>query len=311
MTVEEVTPESYQSVVVKPYHVFGSAEFNRLNRNKVDEVFYLLFKDTKYRIALVGGRKNTEFNSPFSAPFCGFIPLGADIRIPFIEEAVDALVQWAPGKQIDSVTITLPPSIYSESFVSKAINVLLRKNFSIHQQDLNHHFNLFKLGSSYEESIWHNARKNLKHALSNNLSFTLCRNDDEKKRAYDVIKLNRDARGFPLRMTWEQVCATTDIIEADFFLVEKDQDQIAAAIVFHVGSSIVQVVYWGDLPQFSQLKTMNYLSYEIFKFYKQKKIEIVDIGPSTDKSIPNYGLCEFKESIGCDVSTKFTFTLKI
>jgi len=33
----------------------------------------------------------------------------------------------------------------------------------------------------------------------------------------------------------------------------------------------------------------------------------IDIGPSTENSIPNYGLCEFKESIGCDISPKYTF----
>ena len=35
------------------------------------------------------------------------------------------------------------------------------------------------------------------------------------------------------------------------------------------------------------------------------------IGPSTESSIPNYGLCEFKESIGCEINQKFTFSKEI
>jgi hypothetical protein len=56
---------------------------------------------------------------------------------------------------------------------------------------------------------------------------------------------------------------------------------------------------------------MNFLSYKIFEFYKKTGIRIVDIGPSTENSVPNHGLCEFKESIGCDISTKFTYRKEI
>ena len=62
---------------------------------------------------------------------------------------------------------------------------------------------------------------------------------------------------------------------------------------------------------FSEFKTMNFLSYEVFKYYKENGIKVVDIGPSTEDSIPNHGLCEFKESIGCDLSPKYSFYKKI
>ena len=37
----------------------------------------------------------------------------------------------------------------------------------------------------------------------------------------------------------------------------------------------------------------------------------VDIGPSTENSEPNYGLCEFKEGIGCKIVPKYTFSKEI
>ena len=58
------------------------------------------------------------------------------------------------------------------------------------------------------------------------------------------------------------------------------------------------------------LKSMNYLSYKIFEFYNSKGIEILDIGISTECGIPNYGLCEFKENIGCDASSRFTLIVE-
>ena len=56
---------------------------------------------------------------------------------------------------------------------------------------------------------------------------------------------------------------------------------------------------------------MNFLAYHVFNFYKKNGIKVIDIGPSTENSIPNHGLCEFKESIGCDISPKHSFCLKI
>ena len=54
---------------------------------------------------------------------------------------------------------------------------------------------------------------------------------------------------------------------------------------------------------------MNYLAYSLFDYYADNGLRILDIGPSTEDGIPNYGLCEFKESIGCSVTMKYSFEL--
>jgi lipid II:glycine glycyltransferase (peptidoglycan interpeptide bridge formation enzyme) len=109
-------------------------------------------------------------------------------------------------------------------------------------------------------------------------------------------------------MTWGQILETTSVIQADFFLAKNSMQQdIASAIVFHVRErEIVQVIYWGDKPEYSEHKTMNYLSFKVFEYYKHAGFKYVDIGPSSENSLPNYGLCEFKESIGCFISPKIT-----
>ena len=153
---------------------------------------------------------------------------------------------------------------------------------------------------------------NLKIAFSNNLIFKQCTSYEEKKLAYNIISLNRKSRGFPLRMSWVHIENTIKLIPADFFLLlNADQHIIASSIVFNVSQGIVQIIYWGDNPQFSALKTMNFLAYKIFEFYKQQNYIVIDIGPSTENSVPNYGLCDFKESIGCDISLKLGFQINL
>lgn len=145
--------------------------------------------------------------------------------------------------------------------------------------------------------------------MNSGLHFKLCTNDDEKGLVYEIICKNRQSHGYPLRMSWQQVFDTTRIIKSDFFIVhDKLENPIASAIVFHIAKNIVQVIYWGDIHEYSNLKTMNFLSFSVFEHYKKQGILTVDLGPSTENSAPNYGLAEFKESIGCMINPKYTFT---
>jgi hypothetical protein len=308
MTIEQVSAAEFDAALKSPYHVFASAAFNHMNEAKADELFFLLFKDTKTRLALCAARVGTELRTPFSAPCGGFSFISDDLKFQYLDEAVDLLIAWARSKDIGNVKITLPPMLYNEAFISKQFNTFYRKGFAISASDINHSFRTEKFDAQYIPSLWHNARKNLRISLDSNLTFRQTKSESEREEAYSVIRDNREARGFPLRMTWEQVRTTTEVITSDFFLVTNGEKNVASAIVFHVAPGIVQIIYWGDLPEFASLKTMNFLSYHVFQHYKNSGIRIIDIGISTDNSIPNFGLCDFKESIGCDVTSKFSLS---
>jgi hypothetical protein len=267
-----------------------------------------LFKDSKYRLGLVCGKREGKLLSPFSAPFGGFSFFHDDVRLGSIDEALVLLVDWAQGQGIGEIHLTLPPAFYHESFIAKQVNCLFRNGFGIGTVDLNYAYDTRSFGEDYSRTIWYNARKNLKIAEDRQFSFRVCDTLAEKRAAYEVIRQNRTSRGFPLRMGWEQVEATIGQIQADFFLVDNPEGlSVASAIVFHVAPGTVQVIYWGDLPEYAQHKTMNFLSYQVFRHYHERKVNWVDIGPSSEHSVPNYGLCEFKESIGCSISSKFAF----
>lgn len=312
METIEVTAAEFKRVIPNPYFIFGGADFAELNKDKAEKVYYLLFKDSKYRLGITGGLRDNTFFSPFSAPYGGFVYLNKDIRLRMLDEAINSLTEWAKKKGIETFNITIPPAIFDESFVSKQINAFYRNHFKIENIDLNYSFELNKFNDSYSLNIWYNARKNLHIALNNELLFKLCTDDPGKNIAYEIIRRNRKARGYPLNMSYEQITKTAELIHAEFFLVQqKSVEAIASAIVFHVADKIVRVIYWGDLPEFSNLRTMNFLSFKIFEYYKKMGINFIDVGISTVNSIPNYGLCEFKESIGCDTTLQYSFHLTI
>ncbi len=312
MEIIEVEAKEFENVILDSYHVFGQGYFAELNKEKAESVHWLLFKDGKYKLGITIGVRDKSLFSPFSAPFGGFIFLRDDIKINFIDDAILALLVWAKKHNFKSINFTLPSDIYHPSFIAKQANCLFRNGFVIKKVDLNYSFDLKNFNDNYTQNIWYNARKNLKKAFKNELYFVKSTTFEEKKTAYEVIQKNRQIRGFPLRLTWREMEATSAIIPTDFFLVlNAVKSPMAAAIIFHISAKIVQVVYWGDIPEFNNLKTMNFLSYKVFEYYKNSVVEIVDIGPSTENSAPNYGLCEFKESIGCDINEKKSFNINL
>ncbi len=309
MEIIEASRESYNEVIGKPYFIYGAADFNHLNRGKCEKDFYLLFKERKFRLGIIGGLRNGIFQSPISAPFGGFTFISEDVKLQYVEEAIKLLNQWAVNQGIKTIKLVLPPSIYCESFMTKQLNSLWRADFNILDIDLNFYFSLDKFNTGYKESLWYNALKNLRIAFENDLQFHQCISEKDRAIAYEIIKKNREARNFPLKLSWEQIRNTIQLIEADFFLVyTKLETFIASAIVFHINHDIVQVIYWGDLPGYSEIKPMNFLSFKVFEHYKNNGKKIVDVGPSSEFSIPNYGLCEFKESLGCTIDAKYTLT---
>lgn len=100
--------------------------------------------------------------------------------------------------------------------------------------DLNYHVDLQRI-ADYEKIIDRSARKNLHHAL--NVPFNLIKlnsNDhSDVARAYEVIRRNREERGFPLRMTLEQVWQTvSNVVQADFFVLEHKGEDVGCCAGF-------------------------------------------------------------------------------
>ena len=305
MEIREVTNEEYKKIVSTPFTGFEKAEFYALNSHKVDAVKYFIFNDGKDRFALVGGIKNNQLKFPFSASFECFSEITKNNHIAHYHNAVQALIKWAQNQNLCGITISLPPAYYALSHIAKFANALYVSDFKIHVMDLNFEYYLEDFKDTYEMDIDIKARQKLRKSQKNNLSFS---KTDDIALMYHVIKQNRKEKGYPLWMTLNDVADTAKIIPSDFFIVkDANQNAVASALCHHITNDIVRVVYWGNAPQTEELCPMNFLSFNIFKYYKNNSdIKIIDIGPSTEDSVPNFGLCDFKESIGCKCSPKLT-----
>lgn len=307
MDIRLLSAKDFANVFAAPQHIYNTVDFCQLNSHKVRAVQYLLLEEGKTKLGIILGRRDEGLFSPFSAPFGGFVA-NKTPSLKHIDQAVTALKTYARNN-LTIIRVSLPPLIYAPSLTNKTVHSMLRQG-CLHHVDINHHFCLDNF-DNYENCLKLNAKQKLRTAL--NAGFTFQHIDsgdtDGVRRAYEVIRLNRQQHGYPLRMSLDDVLATIKIVPADFFVMSLNGTDVAAAQVYEASSGIAQVIYWGDREGFSELRPMNALAYHLFDFYHKRGTRIVDIGPSSENGQPSYGLADYKESVGCTAGLKFTFTL--
>jgi hypothetical protein len=282
-------------------HVFKKKEFIELNRQKCSELHYLDFGG----VSIILGEKGGEFYSHFSAPFGGFSSLQKNPSLEAMENACEKLYEWIKGKN-KKCHITLPPLFYYESFISKCTSAMQRGGFKIEYGDLNYHFDLTE-----QIKMQHNAKNAWNIANRNNLHLILANNNDSMQTAHCIIANNRKERGYPPHLSLEEFCETAKAtnINLDCFLAYANKEPIAAALVFTIEPKRAFVVLWGDNREKKVLHPMNFLAISMAEHYKSLDYLSLDLGPSSKNGIPNYGLCSFKESLGCKLTLKLTMEI--
>lgn len=308
MTLHEISSTDYLRLFPKSQVVYNTPAFTELNASKVKRVIRLMFESDHGKPVLgltVGETADGMFKAPFSAPFACF-DFNKEQNADVVQQAADELASAFPGLQI-----TLPPAPYCPSMNAKTQLALLSSGARALYSDWNYHIDLTSFApGEYADSLNTAERWKLRRVKQKNLTVEPC----EPLRAYEIIKINKAAHGYPLRMTAEQVVATISNggpVAADSFVLTDGTTDLAAAIIYHASPGIAQVIYWGHIPTSPHKYVMNLLAETTAEHYKSLKFKTLDIGPSSEDGIPNLSLCEFKESIGCRCTVKPTLILPI
>lgn len=301
MKIIELSRQEYFRTFPSPQHAYNSAAFIALNSPKASEVRHLCIADSKPRLGLtVGIGHDGSLRAPFSAPFSGF-----DFNR---RQSAEVMIEAARllRAELQGLSLTLPPAPYSPdmNFRTQAAFIAAGAKLNV---DWNFHIPL--AGTDYSSLLLSPAKNKLRQALAS--PFALLKINEEPLRAYEIIHRNRSQRGYPLRMSADDVINTTQgtnaPIKADFFVLTDGQTDIASAMVYRPTPNIAQVIYWGNDQEATGCDApMNLLACQLASHYQTQGMEILDIGPSSSDGIPSAGLCDFKDSIGCIMTPKPT-----
>lgn len=305
MEVLEVDPREYRGAVRNYASVFDTADFALLNAHKTDRIHFLLFQEAKRVLGVILGGQGNAARLPFSAPYGCFSWIKTRPRVSDFYAAVEALEGWCRQRGYRSLELRLPPAFYQEGVISSLWHALFGRSFQVSVMDLNHHLPLSEVGVQGGSGLDAKARQKLKVGEDAALRFLKLEEAGGLSRAYRVIQANREAKGYPLRMGLEELLRTRELIPGWTFVVQSTSgEDLAAAIVFLTRPGIAQVIYWGNVPGSEALHPMNFLAWKLETHLREVGLRILDIGPSTDGGVPNHGLCDFKQSIGCLATVK-------
>lgn len=309
--IECVSADEYERLVPDRRVFFNEPRFTELNRDKVDEVHYLVFyREQSARFGLIAGKKGDQFLTPFSAPYSYPVSIIDESKIETIDEALLTFEEYAVGNGVKAIRFIFPPLFYDEHLLSGWINAFYRNNYKVVNLDINYALNLKKLNvdeESYGDLITQKGRKGLRRAERSGLEVVKCETEEDYREAYSIIQIGHESKGFPVKLSFEQLMRTMELVDHDAFIVRKDGKGIVGEILYRVNNSIVQGIYTGTHPDYLNYNGMNLLTYYTIRYYGDKGYEILDKAISTEDSVPNYGLCNFKESVGCERSLKYTF----
>jgi hypothetical protein len=291
---------------------YDSPEFHDYHHKFADEVVRL-------GVASNGGKpigycyfgaRDGVLRSPYSSPF-SLIYLRRNYRTEDACSFVKGIKDFAVIKGFSGLQLTLPPKIYGNQLINTLEAALFSEGFRVSSIELNNYFDLTKYSdlATYLKGCPPKVRKNYRRALRNGLVFEQVDANDVGQ-AYDVIRVNREQMGYPLKISENQMrdLVKMDGLVARAFVVKSLERPLAAAIVFDITDAISQVIYWGDIVEYRDKRPMDLLTSEIFNVYKKLAKRYLDIGPSSENGIINLGLADFKMSIGCNTDTKLVFT---
>ena len=304
----EIDVRKYKNLFPTDPHPFISEKFIELNKNKVSEIVRLVPEGEKASLGLIAGIADGTLRSPFSAPFGGFHFRNELVYVNEIDSYVTSLKSYITAKGLNGLDIILPPDLYHQTFNAKITNALIRNGFDQEIPEVTSWIDLNRFNGTFTQK---NSREYYRQAVRNGLIFESVTDLNGKYDIYNLIRENRARFGRPIYMSFDDIIQTGLLWPVDFFNVHSQEGQIyAGAILYRNHPKICYTVYWGDNEAGRPKRAMDFLSYNLFSFYKKNDFIYIDMGISTENGIPNEGLLRFKETHEAESSLRFRFKLE-
>ena len=307
--------QEYDKIVKDKGNFFNEPAFADLNKERVEEVLYLIiYRGESARFAVIVGKDGEQGKVPFSAPYSYPVSIKPDNKVEEYDEGLKCLERYLYDNGIRELYFTFPPLFYDEHVLTAWISAFYRTGYHVTKLDLSYSIDLKKLNvdeKEYGELITQKGRKSLRKAMRNNLSVIRCETEEEYKEAYELVRIGHESKGYGVSLPFDKLQETLKLVDHDAFIVRSGSHGIVGEFLYKINDSIVHALYAGTHPDFLDAGGMNILTYHTIRYYGDLGYKIINKEASSTNSIPLYGLCNFKESVGCKRNLKFSFMKKI
>jgi hypothetical protein len=298
----------------RPYensNIFNEKDYFQLHSNSLNDIYVQLVRITTgkvYATIAFYNEENGLFTSPRRGTFGGIV-LNEPVEMQLIEKFLYAIKKYLIKIGSRAISIKCPPFSHDLALSSIVTNVLLRQGFRLSGHELNYDLSVDE--RPFSDRIDYGNDKRIRKCLRESLFAEQVDSVDYPK-IYEVIKDNRERRGFPISLSLEQLGQMVEIFPGKmyFFAVYQDAERsviLAAAVCIALTDSILYVFYWGDAAGAESYSPIALLASTIYNYCQQQGFKVLDVGTSTVSGEPNYGLVKFKRNLGFSESLKLSF----
>lgn len=295
--------------------LFNTSTFFKLHSERDDLYIQLLNNQHQVCATLCfyqhGG--GGHYISPKRGTFGG-LSLHTKLDLQILEAFIETVVANLIAQQAKSITIKLAPFSHDIALSALMTNVLLRNGFELINHELNYDMTIN--AEPFSNRISYGNKKRIKKCLNHGFVAKHHPLSDINK-IYEVIKINRERRGFPLTMTLEQIQTMIELFPDKYHLFavhdsnEQDAKMVASAVCIAVTESVLYVFYWGDIAGYERFSPIALLADCIYAFCQTEGFKQLDVGTSSLNSEPSYGIAQFKRNLGFTESLKPDFRLEL
>jgi hypothetical protein len=310
-----MTADSPYEIVINPEGTLQSSFreylFNQpfyLRKQACEQVyiFYLLHKKSNRAYARfhlsVGDGKGT---SPCLGTF-GSVELNPQLPAGYLDEFIGYIDRFALKSGLRQIQIKSYPFCYAPEVSALLSACLLRQQYQLVYTDLNYHIPVTQ--HAFTHIIHHSEKRRLQKSIKKGLLFAEETKPDLPL-IYRIIAESRIRKGYPVTMNFDDFRQLFDDFPGIYkiFSVRDEQKLAAVTVAVQINQNILYYFLPAHQAQYHTYSPMVLLIGGLYEYCQREGYTILDLGISTDKGVPNYGLMQFKQNVGALASLKLSF----
>jgi hypothetical protein len=247
--------------------------------------------------------------SPCRGPF-GSVELNPLLPLPFLECFIQFIDHLAVKQGMAQIEIKSYPFCYQPQVSALITATLLQQKYHILHTDLNYHLPVTK--ESFSTLVHLSVKRRLQKCIKKGFTFGE-ETEPDFTAVYAMIVQSRQRKGYPVSMNF----ADFQQLFIDFpgiykiFAVKDHSKLIAVTVAVQINQQILYYFLPAHDPDYNTYSPMVLLIKGLYDYCQQAGFVLLDLGISTDKGEPNYGLIRFKQNMGAISSLKLSFIKRL
>jgi hypothetical protein len=299
--------------------LFHSHEFLQYHPRNRFENHHLIFRiGEEARVLLTGAVRDSEKGKAFisypGASYGGII-YPAGLSFNHAHHLADSLVKYAKSAGFKTLTLTPPPSLYSD-WPSDVLDFhLLKKGFRYAKREITQAIPLDYGSADPFDTLCNKTRTAVRKAVKEGLKVDedILLSDANLETFYPLLWDNRQRLGVTPTHSLEELKRLRDLVpgQLSLSLVRHGKKAIAGILNFVINPRVLLIFYVCHDWEYQELRPVPLLIYRSMLWAHSRGFRHLDFGTSTLNMEPNWGLLKFKENFGSRGYFRDTFTIDL